>query len=49
MKAKYIELMDCPLHQLNTNTLMTLKLELLKKVKEINDELTLQEMAQGCQ
>ena len=49
MKAKYIELMDCPLHELNDNTLMTLKLELLRKVQAIHNEMTLREVATGVQ
>ena len=43
------EQLDCPVHELNDNTLMTLKLELLRKVKQINTELTLRETATGCQ
>ena len=43
------EWLDAPLHELNDNTLMQLKLELLRKVKDIHNELTLREMAQGVQ
>ena len=43
------ELLDCPVHELNTETLLTLKLELLRKVTEIHNEVTLREVAQGVQ
>ena len=43
------EWLDTPLHELNDNTLMTLKLELLRKVHAIHDEVTLREVAQGAQ
>ncbi len=34
------EWMDTPVHELNDNTLMLLKYDLLQKVCEINNELT---------
>ena len=43
------ELLDTPVHELNDNTIMTLKLELLRKVTQLNNELTLREMATGVQ
>ena len=43
------EWLDAPLHELNDNTLMILKLELLRKVQDIHKEITLREMATGGQ
>lgn len=40
------EALDTPVSQLSDNVIMTLKMELLRKVKELSDELTLREMAQ---
>ena len=41
--------LDTPLHELNDNALMQLKLELLRKVKAIENEMTLREVATGVQ
>ena len=43
------EWLDTPLHELNDNALMQLKLELLRKVKAIHNEMTLREVATGVQ
>ena len=39
--------LDTPVHELTDNVIMTLKMELLRKVKELADEMTLREVAQG--
>ena len=41
--------LDTPLHELNDNALMQLKMELLRKVQTLHDEMTLREVAQGAQ
>mgnify|MGYP007062058026 FL=1 len=43
------EWMDTPVHELNDNTLMILKHELLQKVCELSNEMTLRETATGGQ
>ena len=43
------EWLDTPLHELNDNALLQLKLELLRKVQAIHNEVTLREMATGGQ
>ena len=43
------EWLDTPLHELNDNALMQLKLELLRKVQSIHNELTLRELSTGGQ
>ena len=40
------EWLDTPLHQLNDNALMQLKLEMSRNIKMLADELKLREMAQ---
>ena len=40
------EELDTPVSQLSDYAIMALKMELLRKVKELSDELTLREMAQ---
>ena len=42
------EELDTPVSQLSDNVIMTLKMELLRKVKELADEMTLREVAQGA-
>ena len=39
------EWLDCPVHELNNNTIMILKHELLTKVCELSNELKLREMS----
>ena len=43
------ELLDTPVHELNDNTIMTLKLELLRKVTQLNNELKDREEETGGQ
>ena len=43
------EWLDTPLHELNDNALMQLKLELLRKVQALHEEITLRELATGGQ
>ena len=40
------EELDTPVSDLSDYAIMALKMELLRKVKELSDELTLREMAQ---
>ena len=40
------EELDTPVKDLSDYAIMALKMELLRKVKELSDELTLREMAQ---
>ena len=39
------EELDTPLHELSDYAIMALKMELLRKVTELNNELTLRELA----
>ena len=41
------EWMDTPVHELNDNSLMILKHELLQKVCELSNEMSLREMAES--
>ena len=44
-----MEWIQTPVHELNDNTLMILKHELLQKVCELSNEMTLRETATGAQ
>ena len=41
------EWLDTPMHQLNDNALMQLKLEMSRNIKMLADELKLREMAES--
>ena len=41
--------LEAPVHELNDTTLMKLKLELMRKVTELHQEISLREVARGNQ